>query len=163
LPEGLTIEKLLANDYKSTPRNKLIAEFFKNLGWIEKYGSGIGQIIDYFKDENLPLPEFRLQSGGFLVTVFIPEIENDTEKLPEKLSESREKGREKSREKSREKIIKLIENNVFITQNEIAGLLGLSIKGVEKNIRQLKQERLLAREGADKGGYWKILKKENEQ
>jgi predicted HTH transcriptional regulator len=73
------------------------------------------------------LPEFRLQSGGFWVTVFIPEIKNDTEKLSEKLSESREK------------IIKLIENNVFITQNEIAELSGLSIIGSKKNIRQLKQ------------------------
>jgi ATP-dependent DNA helicase RecG len=46
LPENITVEKLLSNDYKSTPRNKKIAEFFKEMGWIERYGSGIGRIIN---------------------------------------------------------------------------------------------------------------------
>lgn len=48
LPDSITIDDLLSNNYKSTPRNKLIADFFKNLGLIEKYGSGIRRIIDSF-------------------------------------------------------------------------------------------------------------------
>jgi len=40
------------------PRNKKIADFFKDLGLIEKYGSGIQRIIGYFKNENRSLPEF---------------------------------------------------------------------------------------------------------
>jgi hypothetical protein len=28
----------------------IVAEFFKNLGWIEKYRSGIVGIINYFKE-----------------------------------------------------------------------------------------------------------------
>lgn len=63
---------------------------------------------------------------------------------------------EKSREKSREKILKLIETNVFITQNEIAETIGISVKGVEKNIIQLKKEGLLERIGPDKGGHWEV-------
>ena len=39
LPENITVEDLLSNNYISTPRNKLIADFCKNLGLIEKYGS----------------------------------------------------------------------------------------------------------------------------
>ncbi|MDR1385735.1 MAG: putative DNA binding domain-containing protein [Planctomycetaceae bacterium] len=74
LPEGLTIEKLLTNDYKSTPRNKNVADVFKNMGIIEKYGSGIHRIINYFKEENLPLPEFKNISVGFQVTVFAVEL-----------------------------------------------------------------------------------------
>jgi len=70
LPDGISIQDLLDNNYKSTPRNKSIAEFFKNLGWIEKYGSGIGRIINYFKEAKLPAPQFESHSGGFLVTVF---------------------------------------------------------------------------------------------
>ena len=59
LPDNITVEDLLSNNYKSTPRNKLIADFCKSLGLIEKYGSGIRRIVDYFKAENLPKPEFR--------------------------------------------------------------------------------------------------------
>src|SRR5690606_36386391 len=77
LPDEITIQDLKENNYKSIPRNKAIAEFFKNLGWIEKYGSGIGRIINYFKEANLPLPIFENHSSGFLVTVFAKTTSND--------------------------------------------------------------------------------------
>jgi ATP-dependent DNA helicase RecG len=48
LPDDITVEDLLSNNYKSTPRNKSIADFFKTLGWIEKYGSGISRVRGYF-------------------------------------------------------------------------------------------------------------------
>ena len=76
LPDNITVEDLLLNNYKSTPRNKLIADFFKSLGLIEKYGSGIRRIFDYFKTENLPAPEFRNISDGFMVTIFGKGIED---------------------------------------------------------------------------------------
>jgi predicted HTH transcriptional regulator len=60
------------------------------------------------------------------------------------------------KEKSREKIISLMRDNAFITQNEIGVLIGLSIKGVEKNISILKKEGFIRREGPDRGGYWKV-------
>jgi ATP-dependent DNA helicase RecG len=47
LPASISIEDLISNNYRSTPRNKLLADFFKDLGLIEKYGSGIQRIINY--------------------------------------------------------------------------------------------------------------------
>ncbi|MDR2835265.1 MAG: putative DNA binding domain-containing protein, partial [Bacteroidales bacterium] len=73
LPDDITIEDLLSNNYISNPRNKAVADFFKNLGWIEKYGSGIGRIKDYFKEAGLPEPKFGNISDGFKVTIFVPE------------------------------------------------------------------------------------------
>jgi ATP-dependent DNA helicase RecG len=142
LPEGLTIEMLLANDYKSTPRNKVVAEFFKNIGLIEKYGSGIGRIISYFREESLPLPEFRLQSGGFLVTVFTPE--RLPERLPEKLG------------KTSQKIVDEIANNSAVTLGELSEKLKISRVAVKKHISKLKSLGRLERVGPDKGGYWKV-------
>jgi ATP-dependent DNA helicase RecG len=49
LPDVITVQNLIENNYKSTPRNKSIAEFFKNPGWIEKYGSGIERINQLFQ------------------------------------------------------------------------------------------------------------------
>jgi len=48
LPESISVEDLLSNNYKSTPRNKLIADFCKSIGLVEKYGSGIRRIVEYF-------------------------------------------------------------------------------------------------------------------
>ena len=73
LPQDITVEDLLSNNYKSNPRNKSVADFFKNLGLIEKYGSGIVRIISYLKEANLPEPKFSNISGGFQVTLYSSE------------------------------------------------------------------------------------------
>ena len=65
-------------------------------------------------------------------------------------------GLEKSRVKSRVKVLGLIKENSAVTIPEIAQTLGLSIKGVEKIIRTLKQEDRLRRIGPDKGGHWEV-------
>ena len=148
LPDTITIKDLLSNNYKSTPRNKKVADFFKDMGLIEKYGSGIQRIIGYFKEEKRPLPEFKNISDGFQVTVFSAYNENNTETV--------EKTVEKSVEKTVEKILKIIEINPQITQNEIAEMTGLTRRGVEWNLSKLKAKGLIKREGADKGGYWKV-------
>jgi ATP-dependent DNA helicase RecG len=90
--DGITVDDLLSNNYKSTPRNKRIADFCKNMRLIEKYGSGIGRIVNYFKEEGLPVPEFRNISDGFQVTIYSLSSDNSavsgkvTEKVTEKVS-----------------------------------------------------------------------------
>ncbi|MCL1868469.1 MAG: AAA family ATPase [Paludibacter sp.] len=58
------------------------------------------------------------------------------------------------KEKSRGKILELIKNNEKISVPEIVEIIGLSISGVEKNIRQLKQEGKLSRTANTKSGSW---------
>lgn len=78
LPDNITVEDLWANTYKSTPRNKLIADFCKDLGIVEKYGSGIRRILDYFRKEKQKEPVFGNISDGFMVTVFADKLEDVT-------------------------------------------------------------------------------------
>ena len=46
----LTIEDLLSNQYVSKPRNRQIASIIKDMGWIEKYGTGIRRIRKMFQE-----------------------------------------------------------------------------------------------------------------
>jgi len=148
------MEDLLSNNYKSTPRNKKIADFFKDLGLIEKYGSGIQRIIGYFKEEKRPLPEFRNISDGFMVTVFSADSGNDTETV--------EKSRgEKVGEKvtqNQQIIINCIIENPYVTIADLSSMVGISTRKIEMNIQKLKTKGLIRREGADKGGYWEVRK-----
>ena len=61
-------------------------------------------------------------------------------------------------EKTVEKILDLIKGNKEITQKELEKLTGLTRRGIEWNISQLKDRGIIRRIGADKGGYWEILK-----
>lgn len=63
----------------------------------------------------------------------------------------------KSNEKSKEKILHLILEQPTITTAQLAKQSGLSLSGVEKNVRQLKQAGLLKRIGPDKGGRWEVI------
>ena len=144
LPDSITVDDLFTNNYRSTPRNKLIADFCKSLGLIEKYGSGIRRIVDYFKSENLPIPEFRNISDGFMVTIFGKEVNDDTDKVTDKVTDNQKL------------IIKNIIQNNQISSNELALKLGISARKIKENMRKLKDIGILKRIGPAKGGHWEI-------
>ena len=62
-------------------------------------------------------------------------------------------------EKTREKIIDLIKNKPEITASELAEILKITVKGVEWNIKKLKEKGIIKRIGPAKGGYWKVVEK----
>jgi Fic family protein len=70
---------------------------------------------------------------------------------------------EKVSEKTSEKIIRLIAERNDITIAELAALIGVSSRSIERNLKLLQNEGLLARIGPAKGGKWKIVRKNNEQ
>ncbi|MGM0649930.1 MAG: winged helix-turn-helix domain-containing protein, partial [Bacteroidota bacterium] len=67
----------------------------------------------------------------------------------------------KTREKTREKIIELINQDKQITTEILAKNIGITIKGVEYHLSNLKKDKILKRIGPDKGGYWVIDEKNN--
>ena len=77
--------------------------------------------------------------------------------VAKELGQLGQESREKSRGKSREKIIGLMRENPAITQNGLVLALHLSVKTVEKHIKNLKAEGLLRRVGPDKGGHWEVI------
>ena len=64
---------------------------------------------------------------------------------------------EKTVEKTVEKILVLITANPQITQKELMDQTGLTRRGVEWNLRKLKDEGRIKRVGPDKGGHWEVL------
>ena len=60
--------------------------------------------------------------------------------------------------KSVVKILELIAQYPDITREWLAKEVGLSIRGVEKNLAQLKSEGKIVRIGGRKGGHWEVVK-----
>ena len=52
----------------------------------------------------------------------------------------------------------LIKENPKITSKELAEKTGVSIKGIEWQLKKLKDENLIERRGSDKGGHWEIVR-----
>jgi ATP-dependent DNA helicase RecG len=153
LPDNISIQQLVDDAYVSQPRNKLIAEMFKESGFIEKYGSGIKRVITAFAEMNLPTPDFIATPSGFKVIAYgkarpkkIGEaVENVPENVPENGSEIRLNA-----------IIKLIENRAEISMIDLSNILQVTHKTIKRDVEKLKAKGLLERVGPDKGGYWRV-------
>ena len=66
-------------------------------------------------------------------------------------------GSQKSNQKSSQKIRAILKSMPDATLAELSEATGLSLAGVKKNIRKLKDANLLRRIGPDKGGHWEVV------
>ena len=156
-------------------RNPKIAEFMQQYKLVKEFGEGVDCMFREMAEAGNPAPEYK--QVEFMVKVKLTSALRDEDETTEKTGEKstlksmlepqsipesgREKtmeiSREKSRKKSREKIVELIKANPKITQSELAAKIQLSVKGIEKQIRSLRELGLIRRVGPDKGGHWEII------
>jgi len=61
---------------------------------------------------------------------------------------------EKTVEKTVEKILVAMKQNPIITQNNLTQITGLARRGVEWQIKKLKENSKIKRVGGAKGGHW---------
>jgi ATP-dependent DNA helicase RecG len=170
----LTIEDLLSNQYVSKPRNRQIAGVVKDIGWIEKYGTGIRRIRKMFRDYGSKEPDFGIVSGCFAVTAYATDyncaensIENYGEKVGENVAENvaenvtdsvTENVTENVTERMRD-ILDLMKANKKISHVKLAGQLSVTKMTIIRDVEKLKTKGLLERIGSAKNGYWKPTQK----
>jgi Fic family protein len=75
-------------------------------------------------------------------------VDNVVNNVPENMSGKRQKA-----------ILNFIKMNNQISANEIADLLSVNMRTIQRDIQQLKNNNIIIREGTERGGYWKINKK----
>ena len=91
--------------------------------------------------------EFKRLKTGFVVVFYRPKWEEGG---------GLEKGGQKTVEKTVEVILELLKGNPQITQKQIMDKTGLSRRGVEWNLKKLKDEGQIKRIMPDKGGHWEV-------
>lgn len=132
--------------HASSPRNKLIAQVFFDMGLIERYGSGIQRILDDCRDAGLPAPLFENFSGGFRILFRVVDGDKSrgvTEGVIEGVTEGVTG------------LLNLIAQQPGLRTPALAEKMGTSPKNVERWLKQLKAEGHIEFRGASKtGGYW---------
>lgn len=156
LPDSITIDQLLTNSYVSTPRNRQIAKIVKEMGLIEKYGTGIKRVRSMFIDYNLVQPRFELIPGGFAVTVFAKN-ENNTTIMNDTLNDTLSDTLNDTLNNRQKSILKLISQNENITNDLIAEELKISLETSKREMAKLINKNMIERIGSRKNGHWKIV------
>ena len=147
---GLTIAAI-RKKMVSARRNELLAELFQRSHRIEKWGRGIKMIL-----EREPATEFE-EVG---TVQFVATFKRKNYEMP--ADDFLGTTTQKSSEKSSEKILVIIAANPEISARQIAEILGISARGVEKQLDKLRQQGILKRIGPDKGGYWEVVNTPND-
>lgn len=140
LPNNITEEEFLKG--YSFPRNPELMRVFKDLDLVEQLGTGIIRILKVY-DKNVY--EF---SDNFIRVNF---KFNDS-----KIISSNNVNHNIKLNQTSLAILNLIENNKYITQEQMIKELNLSRTAITKNIDSLKENGVLERVGSNKTGYWKI-------
>jgi ATP-dependent DNA helicase RecG len=153
LPDTWTIERLLSK-HPSMPFNPDIASVFFRAGLIEAWGRGTIKMIDDCIKEGVNPPKFSFDANGVLV-----EFESET--TIKTVKKTVKKAIKKNIKKTDTRIIEIIEQEPDVTIEKLAQILGnISYRGVYYYIKKMKNNGILERIGGDKGGSWKINKKE---
>ena len=85
------------------------------------------------------------------------DLQRTTEENPGQPMEMEQESSLKSSLKSSQKILELISASPSITISEISDRLGMTKRGVDKNIKRLKEQGIIRRVGPDKGGHWEVI------
>lgn len=163
--------KINPDNFSPYPKNPVIAKFFHQIGRAEELGSGIRNTFKYVSQyaTRTQQPEF-IEEDVFKTIIPIPILDDsDSGKSSpspimgkrfegledEIIDEVRRKFGEEFGESS-EKIIILIYEDPTISAKEIAEKIGLSPRGVEKNLATLKKKGVVERIGPPRGGKWRL-------
>ena len=173
LPRGMTIGKLFAA-HKSVPVNPLLARAMYLKGYIEKSGTGTGDMIAKCASWGVPAPEwYEDDPDDFRVVLKRPvsvtnmvktrvetRVKTGVKSSVKSSVESSVKSRVKSSVKklsSAEKIVAYLRTTPTASAHELSIVVNLTVRAVEKNLRALRESNRLRRVGPDKGGHWEVI------
>ena len=143
-------------------RNRRLGDFLKELDLTEGRSTGVPTIQTKLAENGSPRAIFETTDDSltFLVTIPVHERCRESSETNSNSSETDILGSERGSERSSETkdlIIDIIKQDPHITAAEIAMQLNMSSRGIEKQIRKLRELGKIKRTGGRFGGYWEIV------
>ncbi len=150
LPDGIDQEKLFA-EHASQPRNRNLANAFYKAGFIETWGRGINKIRQGLKNAQLQEPKIENNASGTLLTIYrnvgVDGTVNGGNMAVMKLTE---------RQSS---IVSCLAENPDITARQVAVIMDVPQRTIERELSVLQKMAILHREGSPRTGKWVIENK----
>ena len=142
LMTGLSIDDIISG--VSQTRNKNLASIFYRLEYVENYGTGIGRMIDVYKEFNLK-PDFATTDNSF--KVILPNV-NYKPKVQDVLINSLSQ---------KDIIINYLKDNNKIKREVVDAMFNISSARSKKILSEMVKENIIVKKGNGKNTYY-ILK-----
>ncbi len=161
-PDEIAKQNLFEKHY-SKPYNPLIAQTFFKAGFIESWGRGFEKIKKECEEYGAPLPEVEIKTSGVMVKCVPSKVYMDLlnemkgKNVPENVSVNVPENVSDSLKDIEEEIMKKIIDNPYVTQQQMAEMLKVNRKTIQRGLSSLKEKNIIERIGSDRKGFWKIL------
>jgi len=166
LPNGVTIDEVLLG--RSEIRNKVVARVFKELGYIEQWGSGLSRMNELCREANIQEPKTK-ESGDFFDIEFVRPQMVKTEK---KVSDTDDYGNTPTDydrlrpivpdydqlQIEEKKILNYILDNEKITKKEALNLTGYGETKTKEILGALVDKNIIVRDGQGRSTHYKLRK-----
>ena len=124
----------------------------------DELGSGVRNLYHYVKIYSNAEPVFDEDDVFRLIVPLNDEYSADrafASEFPQ--TKAAQEAAHETVEKTVEKILSAMRGNPSITQQQLVEAIGLSRRGIEWQLNQLKAKGIIRRVGPDKGGHWEVL------
>lgn len=92
--------------------------------------------------------DFMENSGGYFV-----EVSYQQQKTESKVSVINDPVNDR-----RNGILQRMEENKFVTREQLAGALSVSVETIKRDLKNLRDQGKVKRIGSDKAGYWEVMR-----
>ena len=144
LPSGMTKKQFF--DRISKPRNATLMRIFLNMGLTEHTGHGIPTII-----ERYGTGVFEIENNYIRCT--IPFEKEVTDQI-----NNRNVGLNVGLNKTEKKVIENLIENPSITSANLAEIIGVTKRTIERTFKSLQEKKIIERIGTKRNGSWIVIK-----
>ena len=118
-----------------------------------KADTGTGDIIARCREWGLPDPQWQIEDDDDFVMV-MPRLQSSVKSVDKTVDWTVDKTADGS---TNERILNLLVTNPRATQEELARVLGLSVRGIEYAIGTLKKAKRIRKVGGKRFGHWEVI------
>ena len=155
LPKGMTLAKMYKR-HKSYPANPLLAYAMFLRKYVEQTGTGTGDIIARCREWGLPDPKWQVEDGEDFVMV-MPRPQSSVKSSVRTVDWSVDKSVDWSVDKTCDQVLSILKTNPRATLDQVANVVGLSVRGIEQAIKRLKKAKRIRKVGGKRFGHWEVL------
>lgn len=140
------------DNMEPSPKNPIIAAFFRNIGYADQLGSGVRNLFKYSKFYSGKDPEFM---EGDIFRIIVPlndrNIEEDINQSTTQFTQSTTQSSGKNVE---QEIITLIEQEPVLSQKQMAEKLCLNQNTLKYYMKKMREKHIIGRVGSSRKGKW---------
>ena len=154
LPKGMTLAKMYKR-HKSYPANPLLAYAMFLRKYVEQTGTGTGDIIDRCREWGLPAPEWRVEDDEDFVMV-MPRPQSSVRSSVKTVDRTVDWSVDRSVDRTCDNVLNILKTNPRATLDQVANVVGLSVRGIEQAIKRLKKAKRIRKVGGKRFGHWEV-------